>query len=192
MASDKHSIFRRIMTAPLRYLRRLAAGSARPAPPRTLRGARPGTATKGRPPAPTRSGVGRYPGDYKGTVSPRYSPAPDGRPDPGEIVWAWVPFEEDHSQGKDRPVLLIGNDRAWLLGLMLTSKDHDDGHRDYVDVGSGAWDPQRRPSEVRIDRIIRVDPERIRREGAVLDGRAFSRVADALRTRRQETPRRPR
>ena len=39
-----------------------------------------------------------------------YSPTADGKPDPGEIVWTWVPYEEDYSQGKDRPVLLIGRD----------------------------------------------------------------------------------
>ena len=37
-----------------------------------------------------------------------YAPAPDGEPDPGEVVWAWVPYEEDASRGKDRPVLVIG------------------------------------------------------------------------------------
>ena len=37
-----------------------------------------------------------------------YEPEADGQPDPGEVVWGWVPFEEDPSQGKDRPVLLIG------------------------------------------------------------------------------------
>ena len=36
-----------------------------------------------------------------------YAPKPDGRPDPGEVVWTWVPYEDDPSQGKDRPVLLV-------------------------------------------------------------------------------------
>ncbi|MEP9361983.1 hypothetical protein ABLE68_03385 [Nocardioides sp. CN2-186] len=54
-----------------------------------------------------------------------YAPRADGRPDPGEVVWGWVPFEDDPAQGKDRPVLLIGQDGRSLLGLMLTSKDHD-------------------------------------------------------------------
>lgn len=126
-----------------------------------------------------------YPGDFTGRAAVSYSPNPNGRADPGEIVWSWVPFEEDHGRGKDRPVLLIGHDREWLLGLMLTSKDHD-GHRheqDYVDIGSGPWDPFRRPSEVRVDRIIRLDPQAIRREGAVLDQRAFRLVGDVLRGR---------
>ena len=36
-----------------------------------------------------------------------------------------MPFEEDFGRGKDRPVLIIGRDGEYLLGLMLTSKDHD-------------------------------------------------------------------
>jgi hypothetical protein len=117
-----------------------------------------------------------------------YSPAPDGRPDPGEIVWTWVPFEEDHSQGKDRPVLLVARDGRWLLGLQLTSKDHDRdadqerrAGREWVDIGSGAWDRQGRPSEVRVNRILRVDPAAIRREGAVLARERFDAVAAAVR-----------
>jgi hypothetical protein len=116
---------------------------------------------------------------------PTYSPKPDGRPDPGEIVWTWVPYEEDHRQGKDRPVLLVGRDGPWLLALQLTSKDHDGrpvsarGPR-WVDIGSGGWDRQGRPSEVRVDRVVRVDPTAVRREGAVLSRQRFDAVARAV------------
>ena len=41
-----------------------------------------------------------------------YAPEIDGEPDPGEVVWAWVPYEDDPSQGKDRPVLVLGRARA--------------------------------------------------------------------------------
>ncbi len=126
---------------------------------------------------------GDYPGDFHGAVKPVYSPEADGQPDPGEIVWAWVPYEEDYSQGKDRPVLLVGNDGKYLLALMLTSKDHNNpgrSDRDYVDIGSGPWDKQGRPSEVKVDRLIRLMPSGIRREGAVLNKQLFSRVADRL------------
>lgn len=97
-------------------------------------------------------------------------------------MWSWVPYEEDHSRGKDRPVLLVGRDGQWLLGLMLTSKDHDNGARadDYVDVGTGPWDRQGRPSEVKLDRVIRLAPNAIRREGAVLGRQAFQEVIRAL------------
>ena len=33
-----------------------------------------------------------------------YEPDPDGQPDPGEVVWAWVAYEDDPARGKDRPV----------------------------------------------------------------------------------------
>lgn len=142
--------------------------------------------------APSSSGArgdagatGTYPGDYRGRVPVAYAPDPDGDPDPGEIVWTWVPYEEDHSRGKDRPVLIIGRDGAYLLVLMLTSKDRnnatsaDDG---YVDIGTGPWDRDGRPSEVRIDRVIRVRPEDVRREGAVLPRDRFDTVAARLRS----------
>ena len=77
-----------------------------------------------RAPAPTGKTVGQ-PGDAQESVTPVYAPKADGRPDPGEVVWTWVPYEEDASRGKDRPVLLIGHDGPWLLALPLTSKDHD-------------------------------------------------------------------
>jgi len=126
-----------------------------------------------------------YAGDYTGQISPVYSPKPDGRPDPGEVVWAWVPFEEDHSQGKDRPVLVVGRDGGHLLALMLTSKDHTrQGDRDYLDVGTGAWDREGRPSEVKLDRVLRLDEAAVRREGAVLDRGRFDAVTEALTSRR--------
>jgi hypothetical protein len=128
---------------------------------------------------------GAYPGDFVGAAKLYYSPKPDGQPDPGEIVWSWVPFEEDYSRGKDRPVLLVGRDGAWLLGLMLTSKDHDNGTRagDYVDLGAGPWDRQGRPSEVKLDRVIRLNPKAVRREGAVLGKPQFQEVSQALKER---------
>ena len=97
-----------------------------------------------------------------------------------------MPYEEDHTRGKDRPVLLVGKNGRYLLALMLTSRDHDqDGHRsgDYVDIGTGAWDRQRRPSEANLDRILQIAPDGIRREGAVLDRKRFEQVAAGLRRR---------
>lgn len=125
-----------------------------------------------------------YPGDYRRRPQLSYDPHPDEMADPGEVVWTWVPFEEDHSQGKDRPVLIVGRDGDWLLGLMLTSKDHDGDadreHREgrwWCNIGSGEWDPQRRDSEVRTDRIIRVDPRAVRRLAGRLDRQRFDVVA---------------
>ncbi|MFM6850008.1 MAG: type II toxin-antitoxin system PemK/MazF family toxin [Terrabacter sp.] len=137
-------------------------------------------------PAPARPGAA-YPGDATRLPDTAYAPKPDGRPDPGEIVWTWVPYEEDHSQGKDRPVLIVGRDGDWLVGLPLTSKDHDRDEeqerrsgREWVDIGSGAWDRQGRPSEVRVNRLVRVDPDGVRREGAVLPRDRYDEVVAAV------------
>lgn len=102
----------------------------------------------------------------------------------GEVVWTWVAYEEDASQGKDRPVLLIGSDDGWLLGLPATSQDHDrdaeqerQAGRHWVDIGTGDWDTRRRPSEVRTDRIVRIDPQTVRRTAGRVDAKTFARVA---------------
>ena len=113
------------------------------------------------------------------TVS--YSPALDGRADPGEVVWAWVAYEEDPRRGKDRPVLVVGRTGATVLGLMLSSQSERDGQRGWLALGPGAWDRESRPSWVRLDRVLEMDERAIRREGAVLDRRRFDAVAGELR-----------
>ncbi|MFZ1412638.1 MAG: type II toxin-antitoxin system PemK/MazF family toxin [Micropruina sp.] len=150
------------------------------APPRT-------PAPTRRPPAapPVPGGEG-YPGDFLGEPTLEYAPHEGRLPDPGEVVWTWVPYEEDHTRGKDRPVLIIGRDGRWLLGLGLTSQDHDrdaaqeaEEGRFWVDIGS--WDDSGRVSEVRVNRILRVDPDRVRRVAAHLDRQRFDRVAAGVR-----------
>jgi hypothetical protein len=110
-----------------------------------------------------------------------YAPDLDGRADPGEIVWTWVVYEDDPSRGKDRPVLVVGRDRRTLLGLMLSSQDHHSADPDWVGIGAGAWDYEGRVSWVRLDRVLDVPEEGIRREGAILEREIFERVATRLR-----------
>lgn len=144
------------------------------------------TAPKPSAPATGASDGSDYPGDYRDMINFEYSPSLDGDADPGEIVWTWVPFEEDHSQGKDRPVILVGRDGEYLLALMMTSKDHNNReHADsnYLDIGSGPWDPQGRASEVKLNRVIRVRPDSMRREGAIMPEDTF-RLIERAWTRR--------
>ena len=115
-----------------------------------------------------------------------YEPEQDGEPDPGEVVWAWVPFEDDPDRGKDRPVLVVGRDGSELICLQLTSKDHDRDAEDeakygrhWMDVGSGDWDRDGRPSEVRLDRLLRMQESEVRREGAALLEKTFHEVVTA-------------
>ncbi|WP_211882937.1 type II toxin-antitoxin system PemK/MazF family toxin [Pseudarthrobacter albicanus] len=189
MALNLRSIGNAVRSA-LRFLDKAGAGKpggSAPAPSRRPAGKpRPGQPAGAGAPGALAGLTGTYPGDFRGTAAVRYAPAPDGRPQPGEIVWTWVPYEEDHSQGKDRPVLLVGSSGRYLLGLMLTSKDHDGDSRssdDYVDIGTGLWDRQRRPSEAKLDRVLQVNPADVRREGAILDAARFSLIAAALRAR---------
>lgn len=120
-----------------------------------------------------------------------YAPVHDGKPDPGEVVWAWVPYEDDPRQGKDRPVLVIGtvdepDGRTSVHCLVMTSKDHDRdadqeaaAGRHWMDVGSGAWDSKGRPSEVRLNRLVVLDAADVRREGSALDPNIYEAVVAA-------------
>ena len=110
-----------------------------------------------------------------------YAPDLDGQADPGEIVWTWVAYEEDPSRGKDRPVLVVGRDRSTLLGLMLSSRERHVADRAWVGIGSGSWDYEGRASWVRLDRVLDVPEESIRREGAILERETFEMVAARLR-----------
>ncbi|MFD7654016.1 type II toxin-antitoxin system PemK/MazF family toxin [Actinosynnema sp. NPDC059797] len=111
-----------------------------------------------------------------------YSPDLDGLADPGEVVWAWVPFEEDTSRGKDRPLLVVGRRGRALLALMLTSKPPREHEADdSVDLGSGRWDRDGRHSYLRLDRVFELAEDDIRREGSVLEPERFSLVVGALR-----------
>src|SRR4051812_11856579 len=117
-----------------------------------------------------------------------YRPHHDDRADPGEVVWAWVPYDEGDGRGKDRPVLVIGRRGPELLGLMLSSQDHDQDAADearfgriWTDLGTGAWDVRGRASQVRLDRLLVLDPGSVRREGAALDRARFDRVVGEAR-----------
>ncbi|WP_432546186.1 type II toxin-antitoxin system PemK/MazF family toxin [Kineococcus sp. SYSU DK004] len=147
----------------------------------------PGPASR---PSPAPGPVPRGAVEHRGPLRVEYAPRADGRPDPGEVVWAWVPFEEGDGRGKDRPVLVVGRDGEDLLVLAMSSRDHDEAAaaagdarhgRRWVDVGSGAWDRRGRPSEVRVDRLLRVAAADVRREGAALDRERFEEVAARVR-----------
>jgi GNAT superfamily N-acetyltransferase len=109
------------------------------------------------------------PGDVRFSYRPRH---PDGHPDPGEIVWAHVPFEDDPSQGKDRPVLIVGRaTNGNLVGVQLTSKTHRPGDMP-IEWGDG------KPSSVRPERFIQVDLTNYRKEGAYVKKPKFQDVVD--------------
>ena len=121
-----------------------------------------------------------------------YQPIMDGDADPGEVVWTWVPYQEDASVGKDRPAVVIGAQGEGVYLLQLTSKDHSRdaaeeaaAGRYWFDIGSGAWDPKGRPSEVRLDRALWVKATDVRREGSILPEVTWRRIIDALEEHRR-------
>jgi len=114
-----------------------------------------------------------------------YTPDDDGQPDPGEVVWTWVPYEDDPGQGKDRPVVVIGHAGDRLAVVPLSSRGPD-GRPDpdaWVTVGAGRWDGEGRPSFANVDRVLRVPEGEIRREGATLDRAHFDAVVAGVRRR---------
>jgi hypothetical protein len=110
-----------------------------------------------------------------------YSPHANDRADPGEIVWAWVAFEDRPEAGKDRPVLVVGREGRTVLGLYLSSNAARDGRPGWLRLGPGPWDRRNRPSWIRMDRVLRMRDNEIRREGAALDRARFDYVAATLR-----------
>ena len=116
-----------------------------------------------------------------GAVRTQYAPAHDGDPDPGEIVWTWVPYEERDGRGKDRPVLVVAREpRGTLLAVQLSSKRHD-GDREWVALGAGPWDREGRDSWVSLDRVLRLHEQGMRREACALDRARFDLVVGRLR-----------
>ncbi|QFR96840.1 type II toxin-antitoxin system PemK/MazF family toxin [Streptomyces tsukubensis] len=118
-----------------------------------------------------------------GAVRTSYAPDKDGAPDPGEIVWTWVPYEENDGRGKDRPVLVVARETAGtFLAVALSSKRHSHD-RDWVPLGSGPWDRTGRDSWVDTDRVFRVHEGGMRREACALDRGRFNLVVLRLRER---------
>ncbi|WP_030143557.1 MULTISPECIES: type II toxin-antitoxin system PemK/MazF family toxin [Mycetocola] len=176
----------------LRILRDLLSALTGPSRP-TTRPGRPGA--PGKPSGGSRPGEAPSPGQSGpeatrevdprrvGSVTMTYAPSRDGDADPGEIVWTWVPFEENDGRGKDRPVLVVarlqGSD---VLAIALTSKPHA-GQSDFVPIGAGPWDAQGRPSWANLDRVFRLRPGGMRREASGLDRKTFALVTAALSKR---------
>lgn len=132
--------------------------------------------TDGGEPAPSRGGAF----DYRGDIRWSYRPQRDRQADPGEIVWAWVAFEDDPRIGKDRPLAVIGHTRdRRLAALMLSSRDRRGDDR-WLSIGTGPWDRQGRESWVRCDRVLAVPANAVRREGAVMPPRTYDAIARRL------------
>ncbi|GAB3488202.1 type II toxin-antitoxin system PemK/MazF family toxin [Nocardiopsis coralliicola] len=153
-------------------------------PSESLRSAsRPDSGDPGYADHPHRGAVREVPTRSCATLI-EYAPDPDGRADAGEVVWTWVPYEENDGRGKDRPLLVVGRKGEDLHGLMLSTQEPDDWEvHDWHELGSGPWDSSGRTSYLCLDRLFELGETDIRREGSVLDGPRFAQVAAVLRDR---------
>jgi mRNA-degrading endonuclease toxin of MazEF toxin-antitoxin module len=81
-------------------------------------------------------------------------------PDPGEVWWAAVPFEEKRGS-KDRPCLVLSRSRRHADVLMFTSQDKT-ARGGYVAVPASMWRDGHH-SFLKTDRVISVRCEKFRR-----------------------------
>ncbi|MDO4389139.1 MAG: type II toxin-antitoxin system PemK/MazF family toxin [Eubacteriales bacterium] len=78
-----------------------------------------------------------------------------------DVYWAEVPFEEDPSQRKTRPVIIAQDRTVYVLTLRVTS--HDPRENDPYDYPLQEWKSAglSRPSVVRIRKMAQLSPEQI-------------------------------
>lgn len=106
-----------------------------------------------------------------------YDPHIDGNPDPGEVIWTWVPYVENDGRGKDRPVLIIARiDDTAVAGCYLSTNQRSG----FVSVGTGGWDPKGRTSYLSPERVLRISHDGMRREGQALKRERFVEAVRAV------------
>ncbi|MFD8812558.1 type II toxin-antitoxin system PemK/MazF family toxin [Streptomyces sp. NPDC059627] len=99
---------------------------------------------------------------------PRGTRGPAGRPHPGDIWWANVPYE-DGPGAKDRPclVLAVRGNRATIA--KITSKYHDE-RAGVIPLPPGSvGDAQGRPSFLETDELREIEVWEFRRRVGVVD-----------------------
>ena len=79
-------------------------------------------------------------------------------------------------------MVIIGRRGSNLVGVPLTSKQHDNEAQ--VPVGTGSWDREGRPSYAKLERLLEIDPQQVRREGAVLSRAHFDDVVAGVENQR--------
>lgn len=115
--------------------------------------------------------------EEKSAMRVSYAPDTDGDPDPGEVVWTWVPFVEHDGRGKDRPVLVVGRIDSDAVAACYLSTKHHDG---FINIGAGPWDSQGRESFLNPARVLRVTAAGMRREASIMPKDRFDRAVKLL------------
>ncbi|HJG44621.1 type II toxin-antitoxin system PemK/MazF family toxin [Corynebacterium phoceense] len=108
-----------------------------------------------------------------------FAPDMDGQADSGEVVWVWTPS----TPPQERAVLVVGRTRATILGLLISPNPDHSTDDSWLAIGSGEWDEQGRQCWIRLDRVLEIAEEQVRRQGALFPERRFERIANRLRSR---------
>ncbi|MCX4762464.1 type II toxin-antitoxin system PemK/MazF family toxin [Streptomyces sp. NBC_01275] len=103
-----------------------------------------------------------------------------GRPQPAEIWWANVPFEDGPGK-KDRPCLVLGVRGKRVTVAKITSKYHDD-RAGVIPLPPGAvGDAQGRPSFLETDELRQIPVGDFRRRVGVVDPALWDQVRHLAR-----------
>lgn len=111
-----------------------------------------------------------------------FAPNMDGQADSGEVVWVPVPAgngDEVH----ERAILVIGRTRTTVFGLLISPNPEHADEDWWLSIGSGDWDETGRPCWVRLDRLLEVSEQDVRREGILFPQSRFERIANRLRAK---------
>ncbi|MDO4761390.1 MAG: growth inhibitor PemK [Corynebacterium sp.] len=111
-----------------------------------------------------------------------YAPNMDGQVDPGEVVFLFVPGETPADEPIERAIVVVARSGDQVAGLLTSPNPEHASKETWIDIGAGPWDPAGRQSWACLDKVIRVPELAIRRQGAVIPQRRFSRIANKLRS----------
>lgn len=109
------------------------------------------------------------------TRPPRGPRGPGARPQPGEIWWAQVPYE-DGPGDKDRPCLVLAVRRRRARVAKITSKYHDERAGVIALPPGTVGDAHGRPSFLETDELREVPVGDFRRRAGVLDPAVWDQV----------------
>lgn len=91
----------------------------------------------------------------------------DGQADSGEVVWVWVPAEGKQAPPRERAILVVGRTRTTVLGLLISPNPKHALDDAWLEIGSGEWDESGCDCWVRLDRLLEVSEEQVRRQGTL-------------------------
>ncbi|APT92093.1 hypothetical protein CPHO_03385 [Corynebacterium phocae] len=111
-----------------------------------------------------------------------FTPDMDGQADSGEVVWVWAPADTPQDPPQERAILVVGRTRTTILGLAISPNPEHADESWWLEIGAGEWDDQGRQCWIRMDRVLEISEEQVRRQGVLFPARRFERIANRLRS----------